>query len=239
MTPLFTIIVLTLLSGLAMPLGAAIANVKIFKTTWLENEYKHGVIAFGGGALFSAVALVLVPEGVKNLSIMSSTVYFTLGGFFFMAIDIMLSKMKTSASQLMAMLTDFIPETLALGATFTLNPESALLLAGLITIQNVPEGFNAFSELKKTSTYSSKKIIILFFLLAMLGPIAGVTGYLWLVDFPEVVSMIMLFASGGILYSVFQDIAPQVPLEKHWAPPIGAVLGFVLGMIGYMLTSAP
>lgn len=159
-----------------------------------------------------------------------------LGGFFFMVIDIVLSKMKTSASQLMAMLTDFIPESLALGATYTINPESALLLALLIALQNVPEGFNAFDELKKTSTYSQLKIITLFSLLALLGPLAGVSGYLWLVNYPEVLSEIMLFAAGGILYSVFQDIAPQVPLEKHWLPVIGAVFGFMLGIIGYMFT---
>ncbi len=46
----------------------------------------------------------------------------------------------------------------------------------------------------------------------------------------------MLFASGGILYCVFQDIAPQVKLENHWAPPMEIVLGFVIGVIGYMLT---
>ena len=47
----------------------------------------------------------------------------------------------------------------------------------------------------------------------------------------------MLFASGGILYSIFQDLAPQVKLEKHWVPPMGALLGFVLGMLGLMLTA--
>ncbi len=236
MTPLFTIITLTLLAGLAIPLGASIAQIKIFNTAWIESEYRHGVIAFGGGALLSAVALVLVPEGIERLNIFYSTFFFTLGGFFFMVMDIILSKMKTSASQLMAMLTDFIPESLALGATFSINQQSAFLLTLLIALQNIPEGFNAFDELKKTSNYSSLKIIILFSFLALLGPIAGLSGYIWLVNYPKIVSEIMLFSAGGILYSVFQDIAPQVPLEKHWLPAIGAVFGFMLGIIGYMLT---
>ena len=45
----------------------------------------------------------------------------------------------------------------------------------------------------------------------------------------------MLVASGGILYSMFQDIAPQVKLKQHWAPPLGALLGFALGIVGHML----
>ncbi len=78
---------------------------------------------------------------------------------------------------------------------------------------------------------------MIFALMATLGPMAGVSGYLWLSESPAVIAAIMLFASGGILYSIFQDIAPQVKLEKHWGPPMGAVLGFVLGMFGFMVTT--
>ena len=48
----------------------------------------------------------------------------------------------------------------------------------------------------------------------------------------------MLFAAGGILYVVFQDIAPQAKLERHWSPPLGAVAGFLLGLIGQLLVSS-
>jgi len=45
----------------------------------------------------------------------------------------------------------------------------------------------------------------------------------------------MLFASGGILYLVFQDVAPQSHLKRHWAPALGAVVGFGVGMLGQLL----
>ncbi len=45
----------------------------------------------------------------------------------------------------------------------------------------------------------------------------------------------MSFASGGILYLIFQDIAPQIRMERHWTPPLGAVLGFAIGMVGHQL----
>ena len=77
----------------------------------------------------------------------------------------------------------------------------------------------------------------MFTFMAVLGPISGVLGYLWLSESPDIISVIMLFASGGILYSIFQDLAPQVKLDKHWFPPMGAVLGFVLGMYGFMVAS--
>ena len=79
------------------------------------------------------------------------------------------------------------------------------------------------------------KVIAAFAAMALLGPICGLSGYFWLSDFPRVVSGIMLFAAGGILYLVLQDIAPQAKLEKHWAPSLGAVAGFLLGLIGHMM----
>lgn len=44
----------------------------------------------------------------------------------------------------------------------------------------------------------------------------------------------MLTASGGILYILFEDIAPQVPIERRWLPPLGAVAGFMLGLAGLL-----
>lgn len=234
---LITVITSTLLAGLAMPLGALLACIKKIESTWIEQEFRHGVIAFGGGALLSAVALVMVPEGLAHLSIITAPFYFILGSCFFMGLDIYLNKINTPASQVAAMLSDFVPESIALGAAFAIGSETALLLAGLIALQNLPEGFNAYHELSDGHRYSRKTIIGLFVLMAFLGPVAGVTGYLWLGDALVVVSAIMLFSAGGILYSIFQDIAPQVKLEKHYAPPLGAILGFVLGLVGFMATS--
>ena len=82
---------------------------------------------------------------------------------------------------------------------------------------------------------SDKRILWLFLLLALMGPVSALIAYFWLARFEELVAGIMLVAAGGILYAVFQDIAPQVKLEKHWAPPFGAVLGFVLGLVGFMM----
>ena len=231
-----SIALLTLMAGLAMPVGAAIARVERIRPRWLEKEVRHGVIAFGGGALLAAVALVLVPHGMRNLHPLLIAVSFAGGGGVFMALDRWLAARGTSASQLVAMLSDFVPEALALGATFVVSNEAGLLLAMIVTLQNLPEGFNASRELTASTHYRGSKIVIAFALLALLGPISGLTGYFLLSDFPQVVSGIMLFAAGGILYLVFQDIAPQSKLQRHWLPPLGAVAGFLLGMLGKVAT---
>lgn len=235
MSSLLIVILMTSVAGLAIPLGALIAKKENFQSDWLAAEFRHGVMAFGGGALLSAVGLVLVPDSIMHVTIPLACLYFLAGSLAFMYLDIWLRKTNTPASQLAAMLADFVPESIALGASIALNNGSSYLLAILITLQNIPEGFNAFRELRTSPQFGASKLLIIFTALALLGPIAGVTGYLWLTDYHHVVAAIMLFASGGILYSIFQDIAPQAKLDKHWFPPMGAVFGFLLGMIGFML----
>jgi len=234
MDALVIVLLATLGAGLAMPAGAIIAAFERIHPDWLEKEFRHSVLAFGAGALLSAVALVLVPEGIRHQSALSAALWFVAGGFGFMFLDIALKKTNTPASQLAAMLADFIPESIALGAAFSADPKMALLLAGIIALQNLPEGFNAYRELHKAPG-SPWRLITSFALMALLGPVAGLVGYFFLQNEPYIVGAIMLFAAGGILYSVFQDMAPQVKLARHWGPPMGTVLGFVLGMLGFML----
>lgn len=229
--PLMTI---ALLAGLAMPAGAAIGFVRDILPRWLENELRHGVLALGAGALISAVALVLVPQGIKDLSVTTACICFICGALAFMSLDIFLARHKTPASQLAAMLSDFIPESIALGTTAALGG-GTLLLGILIAVQNFPEGFNAYREMKQRKRANRKSIVWVFFAMAFLGPLLALAGYYHLSAYPEVVSGIMLFAAGGILYSVFQDIAPQIRMENHWLPPIGGILGFMIGLVGLMI----
>ena len=46
----------------------------------------------------------------------------------------------------------------------------------------------------------------------------------------------MIYCSGGIIYFLFNDIAPKVSLRDHWWPPFGALVGFLVGIIGDRLT---
>jgi ZIP family zinc transporter len=154
-----------------------------------------------------------------------------------MVLDIYLASKDTSASQLVAMVTDFVPEALALGATFAASKTAGMLLAGIIALQNLPEGFNACREVTASTHYRSSQVVGAFAVMALLGPIAGLTGYFLLAEYPALVSAIMLFSAGGILYVIFQDIAPNSRLEKHWAPPLGAVIGFLLGVMGKVVVS--
>lgn len=76
---------------------------------------------------------------------------------------------------------------------------------------------------------------MLFLLLGLLGPLAAAAGVTWFADHKQMLDIVMMISAGGILYLIFQDVAPQAPLERHWAQPLGAVAGFGLGRLGHLM----
>ena len=226
-----------LLGGITIPLGGLIARFENIRSKWLEEELRHSILAFGAGALLSAVALVLVPEGIERLSPVPSIVAFTLGGLAFYGISRFLDGRGGASSMMIAMLLDFIPEALAMGAMFTAQSNMALLLALIIALQNLPESFNSFCEIREKGRMAGGRILVIFVAIGLIGPLAAWIGFTLLSTHQPALGVVMLFASGGILYIIFQGIAPKVPLKNSLAPPLGVVAGFLFGMIGQMLLS--
>lgn len=238
MSEILTLLILSTLAGASIPAGAGLAVSDLKWPGILSEPWRRFIVAFGGGALISAVALVLVPEGSESISSLIALTSFALGGVCFCLLDVYLGKLKSSFGQLVAMLTDFIPEAMVLGAAFATGQNTGLLISALIVLQNIPEGFNAFEELTENSTQPAIRLLMGFGLLTLAGPLSGLLGFYYLPDRPELLGMIMLFASGGIIYLVFEDVAPQAKLENHWSPALGAVFGFLLGLAGHLAVSS-
>jgi ZIP family zinc transporter len=79
--------------------------------------------------------------------------------------------------------------------------------------------------------YSNRKSLMILFILSFLGIVSALAGYFLLSDMPKVVGGLVLFCSGGIIYLIFQDIAPMSKLKKNWIPALGGSLGFMVGII--------
>jgi ZIP family zinc transporter len=234
MGQLTIIIVASWLAGLAAFGGGVIAWGTDGTITDTRREVSHGIIAFGGGILIAAVAFALLPKAMVVLSPVVLGATFCAGGLSFCILDAHLSRSGDTKAQFLAMLMDFLPEALALGAVFGQDHRLGILLAAFIGAQNLPEGFNAFREMTAVGIRSRVALMTLL-LVSLLGPVAVCTGFFFLQDQAKVTSSIMTFAGGSILYLIFQDIAPQSKIRKHWIPALGAVLGFAVGLIGKQL----
>ena len=236
MENLIKIICYSFFSGITVFLGGFLSKLfeRHFRKGLIKQEIIHTSVAFGGGIIFAAVAFVLVPKGMIELSLTPIVIIFLSGAISFFFLDVYIEKRGGTISQLLAMLMDFVPEAIALGAVFAADHNLGLLLAIFIGLQNLPESFNSYIDLRN-SGYTSKKCLLILFFLSFSGILAAISGDLLLSKMPQLTASLMLFSSGGILYLIFQDIAPMSKLQKSWFPALGVNFGFLVGMIGQKL----
>ncbi len=234
MIPLEFALGLAFLAGLSIPAGALISSRLVLADFCRQKQLDSFVSYFGGGALLAAIALVLVLRGLEDSSIFSTAFAFALGALVFWQFSAWATRTQNTASEFAGMVLDFIPEAILLGVFAADGSNVAYLLMGLIALQNMPEGFAAHNEMSERGI-SGKVLWTMFLSVPLLGPAAAWLGYSWLSTSVQTLNFILLFCSGGILYLIFQDIAPGSHTKNKSFPAIGAALGFLLGMVGTMV----
>ncbi|MFQ5986663.1 MAG: ZIP family metal transporter [Thermoplasmata archaeon] len=237
MSELTTLLILSSLAGAAIPVGGLFAYREHLKVGPFRMGILHFLVAFGGGVVLSAVALVLVPLGLEAVTLPEAVVSFSMGALVFLAIDRAVQMRGQMAGQSMSLVADYIPESLALGAAFAAGGPLGPLLAFLIGTQNLPEGFNSFRELK-VGGRTGRRCLAILGAVALMGPAAALLGFLLLGGQPRIIGWLFLFAAGGILFTLFQDVAPLAHHEGQWVPTLGAVAGFLLGIVGEVLIAS-
>jgi ZIP family zinc transporter len=161
MADIIQILLYSLASGVTVILGGFLAKLKVLPNNELGREISHSVIAFGGGVLVAAVAFVLAPKGIQMLSLPVLAFTFFLGVVCFLFLDRFIAQHGGRAAQLMAMLLDFIPEAIALGAIFSSDKQTGLLLALFIGMQNLPEAYNSFGDLHRSGFSPNRALLVL------------------------------------------------------------------------------
>lgn len=231
---LILVITITTIAALGTMLGAFFAFLIVRRKKKPSKALLKFIVALGGGVLLSAVSLVLIPEGTRVLSSVSANCLFLLGSITFMGLDIWLEKLGNKASQIMANTMDSIPESVGIGAAFAVGGSVGPLLAVLVGLQNVSEGFNSYDELRSGGA-TTKNNFLIQFLSSLSGPIAGVIGFVFLANHPKIIAELFMFSAGGILYLIFHDIAPLAHQERHWVPVLGSSIGFSIGLVSQAL----
>lgn len=229
-SPLF----LALLAGLSIPMGAAMATWKGFRDFCRRRELDSFVIYLGGGALLAALALVLIPEGIKDVSPLVAGAAVLAGGAVFWLFATRQKKSEGSLAIFMGMMLDFIPESIALGAAAAMDTGAVALLVMLIFMQNMPQAFAAHAEMRYSPS-PPRRVWPVFALAPLAGPAAAWLGFAVLGARPFYLGVVLLFCSGGILFLLLDEIAPSAHLKNHHFPTMGSVLGFVLGLVGSMM----
>lgn len=253
--PVLGALVATTFTWLMTATGAAfILLFKSFNRTVLD-----GLLGFTGGVMVSASFWSLLTPSIAMtvdtgfLKVMPAATGFLLGALFVFGIDKTLPHLhinfeKTEGRQsqwsrttllVLAITLHNIPEGLAIGVLFggvaAGIPEAtmtgALILTMGIAIQNLPEGLAVAVPLRRMGM-SRKKSFLYGQASAIVEPIAGVIGALFVHSFAPILPYALAFAAGAMIFVVIEEVIPETQLENNTdIATMGFILGFTLMMI--------
>lgn len=189
-------------------------------------------------------------ENLGAFSFIPSIVGIALGGLFIAMLDLFTKKIESDVDKqqnknfklFLAVTLHNIPEGLATGFAFgvaLLSKDISLCMTALIFaigigIQNFPEGTAVALPMK--ATLGSKKAFLYVFLSAIVEPISGVIGLFLAKSLSGILSYVLGFAAGAMLYVIVEEVLPEANLSGHnklgtWCFIIGFCVMMILDVV--------
>ena len=217
--------------------AALIAGAAIGAHWTLPDHLYAAVLAFGGGALTSALSFELLADADTYGGVWYAAFGLIVGSAVFILLDKQLmDHMRGSAigfALLAAAVLDGVPESLALGVSLVGGGGIALLVA--IFIANVPEAIGGATRMREDGR-SAKFIIGIWTAAAVTIAGSVVVGRLLLGGAPGGVLAVLLgFAGGAVLAALAESVLPEA--FEHGGPyfAFATVAGF---LVSYLLSEA-
>ena len=197
------------------------------------------VLAFGAGALISAVSFELAGEGLEVGSTGSVAVGLALGALTYFVLDGLISgrargrkgRMQSEdpgMSLALGALLDGIPEQLVLGLVLAAGEGVGVGLLVAIFVSNVPEGIGSAADMRHAGR-SSRAILWLWVRVALVCTAATVAGFaLADVTAGEVQAGIDGFAAGALLVMLVDSLIPEARKDGGRAAGLVTVIGFAV-----------
>jgi ZIP family zinc transporter len=189
------------------------------------------VLAFGAGALISAVSFELAQEALAIAGAGITGLGLGVGALTYFGLDWLIERRAAgeggTALALGAFL-DGIPEQLVLGINIAAGSGVGVSLLVAIFVSNLPESMGSAEEMRKSGT-SRGAILRLWLGVAAICTLATVVGYLMAdgasADFKAAIDG---FAAGALLVMLIDSMIPDATRDAgRWAGLV-TVLGFAL-----------
>jgi ZIP family zinc transporter len=217
------------LGGLAagsLVIGALLA----FARTW--SKLQIGVVlAFGAGALISAVSVELVEEGLAEGGLGWTAVGLAAGALTYFTLDGAINRRfsgAAGASLALGAFLDGIPEQLVLGISIGGGGAVGLGLIVAIFISNIPEATGSATEMTDHGA-SRGRVLGLWAAVAVVCTAATVAGYaLSSSATDETRSVIDGFAAGALLVMLIDSMIPDARDGAGRVAGLVATLGFAV-----------
>ena len=218
--------------------SAALVIGAVIGVRWTLSDHLYAVVlAFGGGALTSALSFELLADADEYGGVWYAALGLLAGSATFILLDKQLmDRMRGSAigfGLLAAAVLDGIPESLALGVSLVEGGGLALLVA--IFIANVPEALGGATRMRddgRSATY----IVGIWTVAAVLIAASVVAGRLLLGDAPgNLLAVLLGFAAGAVLAALAESVLPEAYERGGPYVAFATVAGF---LVSYLLSEA-
>ena len=214
------------LSAGSLVIGALIA----FARPWTRQQIGI-VLAFGAGALISAVSVELVEEGLAEGGLGWTAVGLAVGALTYFGLDGAINRRfagGAGASLALGAFLDGIPEQLVLGIGIGSGGAVGLGLIVAIFISNVPEATGSATEMSEHGT-SRGRVLGLWSAVALVCTTATVLG--WAIsDSANDASRASIdgFAAGALLVMLIDSMIPDAREGAGRVAGLVATLGFAV-----------
>lgn len=211
------------------------------------------IMAFGAGALISAVAYELVLDAVKlSFGSGGTAAGFLIGAATFFLLDRGIGAIgagdrkaidATHQSSLvvplvLATILDGIPESTVVGLSILSGGKVSVAMLVAVFISNLPEAIASTTGMK-AGEWSGAKIILLWIIIVIACAVAAPLGYQLLADASVVwLSFIKAFAAGAILMMLANTMMPEAYNHGGKLAGVFTVLGFGVSVVVVLLEKA-
>jgi ZIP family zinc transporter len=226
-----------ILAASSLVLGALLA----FSRSWPQRQIGL-VLAFGAGALISAVSFELAGEGIRVGSLRSTAIGLGVGALTYYALDGLIASRKSAgrgrggraqgseagAALALGAFLDGIPEQLVLGIGLASGEGIGVGLLVAIFVSNLPEAIGSASEMERSGVERSR-ILRLWGAVAAICALATVVGYA-IADATsgELSAAIDGFAAGALLVMLIDSMIPDATRDSGRVAGLVTTLGFAV-----------
>jgi len=231
-------VLLSLVAGMATGLGGAL--VALFPQMGLR-EY-DSLLGFAAGVMTAISTMGLVHEAVTQDGLLMPVVGIALGAGALFALDRYLPHEHESLSfectnplayrrgvmLFSAMALHNLPEGLAVGISYVVQPRLGIMLALAIALHNIPEGLAVAAPFRACGM-RPRQYIRWALVSGLPEPLAALAGALFASAFAGLVPFSLAFAGGAMLYVVSDELIPESHSHgfEHQAT-LGFLCGFIL-----------
>ncbi|WP_019670251.1 ZIP family metal transporter [Eudoraea adriatica] len=237
---MFNVFLIGLLSSSSLIIGGVLAS-----RFTLEKRMIGIIMGFGAGTLISAVSYELIFEAVQIAKRSGFPAYgFFSGALTFLLADWLIGRFSFSKTQkpdpnshtalivpmILAIILDGIPESIVLGLGIFEYGSVSLSMLVAIFISNLPEAI-AGSVGMKEGGWSRKKIIILWFGIALFCAVATLLGFTLFSNIsPSWMAFINAYAGGAILMMLANSMIPEAYENGGKLAGVFTILGFFVSV---------